>query len=72
MYIECQYNGRDLYSNHWDICTVEEGDEEQVIVCPVAPGKKRMIKNRPIPSYLPKVGDSNTLAPHRVQCLIMK
>ena len=55
MYIEVQYNGKDLYSNHWELCTVEEGMEDRIIFCPIPVGKKNFVKDLPIPSYLPKV-----------------
>jgi len=54
MYIEVQYNGKDLYSNHWELCTVEEGMEDRIIFCPIPVGKKNFVKDLPIPSYLPK------------------
>jgi len=58
MYLTCQYNGRDLYSNHWDLCTVEDGQEERVINCPIRVGRRKFVKELKIPNYLPKV---NTL-----------
>ena len=61
MYIEVQYNDKDLYSNHWELCTVEEGMEDRIIYCPISTGKKNFVKDLPIPSYLPKVGN-NTVA----------
>ena len=57
MYIACQYNGKDLYSNHWELCTVEEGMPDRVIYCPIAPGKHKFVKDLDIPNYLPKVRD---------------
>ena len=55
MFLECQYNGKELYSNKWDLCTVEEGTGDQVIFCPIAPGKHKFVKDLDIPNYLPKV-----------------
>ncbi|ELU11386.1 hypothetical protein CAPTEDRAFT_221728 [Capitella teleta] len=54
MYIECSYNGKELYSNHWDLCTVEEGMDDRIIFCPIGVGKQKFVKNLEIPSYLPK------------------
>lgn len=56
MYLTCQYNGNDLYSNHWELCTVEEGTGDQVIHCPLRKGKRKFVKTLKIPNYLPKVG----------------
>ena len=56
MYIECAYNGKELYTNHWDLCTVEEGMDDQIIYCPIAEGKHKFVKDLKIPNYLPKVG----------------
>ena len=56
MYLECQYNGKDLYANHWDLCTVEDDmDPPRIIYCPIAPGKKKLVRDLSIYSYLPKV-----------------
>ena len=55
MYLTCQYNGKDLYSNHWDLCTVEDGLEDRVIHCPIRVGRRRFVKELKIPNYLPKV-----------------
>lgn len=54
MYLTCQYNGNDLYSNHWDLCTADEGTEDRIIICPIRTGKKKFVKNLKIPNYLPK------------------
>ena len=55
MFISCKYNGKDLYSNHWDLCTVEEGMSNRIIYCPIKKGHKKYLKDMPIPNYLPKV-----------------
>jgi len=55
MYLTCQYNGKDLYSNHWDLCAVEDGLEDRVIHCPIRVGRRRFVKELKIPNYLPKV-----------------
>lgn len=54
MFLKCQYNGNDLYSNQWDLCTVEEGTDDRIIYCPVRPGRRKFVKNLKIPNYLPK------------------
>lgn len=54
MYLTCQYNGKDLYSNHWDLCTVEDGHDERVINCPIRAGRRKFVKELKIPNYLPK------------------
>ena len=53
-YILSKYNGKELYSNHWDLCTIDEEKEDRVVFCPVV-GKKNYVKDMKIPSYLPKV-----------------
>ena len=60
MYIECSYNGKELYSNHWDLCTVEEGMDDRIIFCPITQGKKKFVKDLKIPNYLPKVRNQGT------------
>jgi len=55
MHLRCQYNGRDLYSNHWDLCTVEDGQQDRVIRCPIRVGPRKFVKELKIPNYLPKV-----------------
>jgi len=55
MYLTCQYNGNDLYSNQWDLCAVEDGLEDRVINCPIRVGRRKFVKVLKIPNYLPKV-----------------
>jgi len=55
MHLTCQYNGNDLYSNHWDLCTVEDGVDDRTINCPMRAGRRRFVKQLKIPNYLPKV-----------------
>jgi len=55
MYLTCQYNGNDLYSSHWDLCTIEDGLEDRVINCPIRIGRRKFVKELKIPNYLPKV-----------------
>ncbi|RUS86839.1 hypothetical protein EGW08_005376 [Elysia chlorotica] len=54
--IDSRYNGRGLYDNYWDLCEVEDDlpDEEKTFLCPLKPGKYIRVKDKPIPSYLPK------------------
>lgn len=56
MYLECQYNGRQLYSSHWDLCTAEDDleDDKRIIICPMKSGPKSYGTERKIPNYLPK------------------
>ncbi|XP_074644842.1 putative phosphatidylglycerol/phosphatidylinositol transfer protein 2 [Tubulanus polymorphus] len=54
LFIEVKYNGKDLYSNHWELCTVDEGEEDQIIFCPIKPGQKNYRKQLKIPNYIPK------------------
>ncbi|XP_041376607.1 putative phosphatidylglycerol/phosphatidylinositol transfer protein DDB_G0282179 [Gigantopelta aegis] len=53
-YIDVKYNDNGLYDNHWDLCEVEEDEDERDIYCPVAKGKKTYISDKKIPNYLPK------------------
>ena len=55
MYLTCQYNGNELYSNSWDLCTVEDGEPDRVIFCPIKAGRRKFVKPLKIPNYLPKV-----------------
>ena len=59
MYVEAKYNGKDLYSSRWDLCTAEEGTGSQVLVCPLAVGKHNLVKDFEIPRFLPKVQNNN-------------
>lgn len=54
LYIKSSYNGRELYHNQWDVCTVEEDMDDQVIECPLDPGVHNFVKDIKIPNYLPK------------------
>jgi len=54
MYLTCQYNGNDLYSSHWDLCTADSDQDNRVIFCPIKAGRRKFIKELKIPNYLPK------------------
>lgn len=54
-HILVHYNGKVLYDNGLDLCTVEEGDEEQVMPCPISKGAHYYVKELKISSLLPKV-----------------
>lgn len=54
MSIEVTYNGKDLYSNKWDLCTIDEDEPERIIFCPIKSGERKYIKDLKIPNYLPK------------------
>lgn len=49
MFIEVKYNGQDLYSNHFDLCTVDE----EVIRCPYKAGFNHIEGTIKIPAYIP-------------------
>lgn len=53
--LEVKYNGKDLYSRSWELCTLDEDYEnDRVIYCPFNPGDYTFVKDRQIPIYLPK------------------
>ncbi|ESO08934.1 hypothetical protein HELRODRAFT_168855 [Helobdella robusta] len=56
IFLACQYNGNDIYSKDWDLCTLEKEikPEDRIINCPVSKGKRRFVKDLKIPNYLPK------------------
>lgn len=55
-FIEVKYNGKDLFSRNWELCTLDEDyGDERIIYCPFEPGDYSFVKDRPIPFYLPKV-----------------
>ncbi|XP_046375467.1 uncharacterized protein LOC124148426 [Haliotis rufescens] len=55
-YLDVKYNNNNLFDNHWDLCTLEDetDQDKRTIVCPIKSGFKSEIKDREIPSYLPK------------------
>lgn len=54
-YIEVKYNGKDLYNNNWELCTMDEDyGDDRLIYCPYNPGEYSFVKDRQIPIYLPK------------------
>ena len=55
MSIDVKYNGKDLYSNKWELCTIDEDKPDRIIFCPIKPGPKNYIKDLKIPNYIPKV-----------------
>ncbi|XP_014671821.1 PREDICTED: phosphatidylglycerol/phosphatidylinositol transfer protein-like, partial [Priapulus caudatus] len=52
LFLEVQYNGQDLYSNHFDMCT--SSDEDSVINCPYKAGPVHISGDVKIPNYIPK------------------
>ena len=62
MYVECQYNGQELYNSHWDLRISEEGTGSQVFFFPLPAGKLTVVKDMDIPYYLPKVEHLQTAA----------
>ncbi|XP_013383718.1 phosphatidylglycerol/phosphatidylinositol transfer protein-like [Lingula anatina] len=53
--IEVSYNGKELYKNHWELCTIDEDEEEdRIVFCPIKKGPRTWKKEMKIPNYLPK------------------
>ncbi|XP_063441616.1 putative phosphatidylglycerol/phosphatidylinositol transfer protein DDB_G0282107 isoform X2 [Mytilus trossulus] len=54
--ISVKYNGKDLYDNKWDFCSIDENEEEEdrQVFCPYKPGYHAWITDRKVPKYLPK------------------
>ena len=55
LHLTCWYKNRELYSNYWDLCTMEEDEPDRLIYCPIKRSHKYYVKDKKIPSYLPKV-----------------
>lgn len=55
-FIKVKYNGKELYTNNWELCTLDEDyGDDRLIYCPYNPGEYSFVKDRQIPIYLPKV-----------------
>ncbi|XP_069113957.1 uncharacterized protein [Argopecten irradians] len=53
--LEVKYNNKDLYDNHWDMCTLDDQQPDRLIFCPYkAQAQWSWVKDKKIPSYLPK------------------
>lgn len=54
--ISVKYNGKDLYDNKWDFCTIDEKEDEEdrQVFCPYKPGFHNWVTDRKIPKFLPK------------------
>lgn len=55
MHVSCEYGGKSIYKNQWDLCSAEDEKSERSFVCPIERGRKRFVKQMKIPNYLPKV-----------------
>ncbi|KAL4235443.1 hypothetical protein ACF0H5_007079 [Mactra antiquata] len=54
-YLEVKYNGKDLFSRNWELCSLDEDyGDDRIIFCPFIPGDYSFVKDRQIPIYLPK------------------
>ena len=60
--ISVKYNGKDLYGNKWDFCTIDEDEEEEdrQVFCPYKPGFHAWVTDRKVPKYLPKVSTGHS------------
>ena len=60
--ISVKYNGKDLYGNKWDFCTIDEDEEEEdrQVFCPYKPGFHAWVTDRAVPKYLPKVSTGHS------------
>lgn len=54
MHVSCEYGGKSIYKNQWDLCSAEDGTSERSFVCPIGRGRKKFVKQMKIPNYLPK------------------
>ncbi|XP_060073825.1 uncharacterized protein LOC132553587 [Ylistrum balloti] len=53
--LEVKYNNKDLYDNHWDMCTLDDQQPDRLIFCPYkANAQWSWVKDKKIPGYLPK------------------
>lgn len=59
MGVLAHYNGRELYNNTLDLCTLEEKDEEKVLQCPIRRGWHYFVKEHNVSPLLPKVNINN-------------
>lgn len=55
LHVLALYTGRVLYNNTLDLCTAEEGDDVQILRCPIARGNHYLMKEIKISNLLPKV-----------------
>ncbi|CAH1780094.1 unnamed protein product [Owenia fusiformis] len=52
--IDVKYNNKNLYNNKWELCTIDEDEEERIVFCPIKSNEKHYVKQMKIPNYLPK------------------
>nr|XP_022337072.1 uncharacterized protein LOC111133210 isoform X2 [Crassostrea virginica] len=48
--IDVKYNGKDLYDNHWEFCTIDENKEVRQVFCPYKPGFYAWATDKKIPN----------------------
>lgn len=53
--VDVKYNGKDLYDNHWEFCTIDENQEVKQVFCPYKPGFYTWATDKKIPKFIPKV-----------------
>lgn len=52
--VDVKYNGKDLYDNHWEFCTIDENQEVKQVFCPYKPGFYTWATDKKIPKFIPK------------------
>ncbi|XP_061196903.1 putative phosphatidylglycerol/phosphatidylinositol transfer protein 2 [Saccostrea echinata] len=52
--VDVKYNGKDLYDNHWEFCTIDENQEVRQVFCPYKPGFYSWATDKKIPKFIPK------------------
>lgn len=57
--IDVKYNGKDLYDNHWEFCTIDENQKKRQVFCPYKPGFYEWATDKKIPKFIPKVWRPN-------------
>jgi len=53
-FIEVQYNGNNIFNRQWELCTLDEGADDQIVFCPFEPRDYSVVKDKGIPSILPR------------------
>ncbi|XP_048732340.2 uncharacterized protein LOC125649130 isoform X2 [Ostrea edulis] len=53
--IDVKYNGKDLYDNHWEFCTIDENQKKRQVFCPYKPGFYEWATDKKIPKFIPKI-----------------
>ncbi|XP_053402789.1 uncharacterized protein LOC128558041 [Mercenaria mercenaria] len=50
-FLEVKYNGKDLYSNNWELCTLDEDYDDRIVYCPFYPGEYSFVKDKSLYTY---------------------